>query len=126
MSATSRHLGEWLDADWRDAYAVASDRARLPEWAAGLADPELDLEIVEFAPPNDFGVLDHLVRMPGGEEVFNPMRIIACGATGGCEVVFTLRRRADQTDEEFEADAEAVRADLRALKALVEASPGTS
>lgn len=98
----------------------------MPEWAAGLADPELDLEIVEFAPANDFGVLDHLVRMPGGEEVLNPMRIIAYGATGGCEVVFTLRRRADQTDEEFETDAEAVRADLRALKALVEASPGTS
>ena len=125
MNPTTRHLSVWVDADWRRAYAVASDRNRLGEWAAGLADPTLDLDIVEFAAPNEFGVLDHLVRMPDGTEVFNPMRIIRAG-DDTCEVVFTLRQRADQTDAEFDADATAVRADLTALKALVESAADTS
>jgi hypothetical protein len=119
MTEPSRHLGVFVDADWQRAYAVASDRTRLPEWAAGLADPKLGLEIVEFAPSNPFGVLDHLVRMPSGDEVFNPMRIIPADAS--CELVFTLRRRADQTAEEFDADTAAVEKDLHALKALIEA-----
>lgn len=118
MSQTSRHLSVWVHADHTRAYAIASDRSRLPEWATGLADPQLDLEIVEFASPNEFGVLDHLVRMPDGTTVFNPMRVIP--ADDECEIVFTLRRRTDQTPEQFDADAAAVSADLTALKALIE------
>lgn len=116
----TRHLSVWVHADWQETYAVASDQRRLPEWAAGLADPTLELAMVEFAPPNEFGVLDHLVRMPSGEVVFNPMRIIRADADDACEIVFTLRRRADQTAEQFDADAAAVAKDLAALKALVE------
>jgi Fe-S cluster assembly iron-binding protein IscA len=49
------------------------------------------------------------------------MRVIPAGpGERGCEVVFTLRRRAGVTDEEFEADAAAVAADLAALRRLVE------
>ena len=36
-------------------------------------------------------------------------------------VVFSLRRRDDMTDDQFEQDAAAVAADLEALRALVEA-----
>lgn len=122
----SRHLGVWVRADWQRAYAVASDQRRLPEWAAGLADPGVELEIVEFAPPNAFGVLDHLVRMPDGTEVYNPMRVIPAGGADACEVVFTLRRRPDQTAEDFDADEKAVRTDLLALKALIEGESATS
>jgi hypothetical protein len=35
-------------------------------------------------------------------------------------VVFTLRHRPDQSDEEYEADAAAIRADLATLKSLLE------
>lgn len=117
----SRHVTVWIDADPQTVYAVASDPKRLPEWAAGLADPQLAVETVEWAPANTLGVLDHLVRLPTGQEVYNPMRVVPLSpGDRGCEVVFTIRRRSDQTDEQFEADATAVAADLDALKRAVE------
>jgi hypothetical protein len=119
--APSRHISVWIDADPAAVYAFASDRAELPRWAAGLADPALRDADVEFAPPNAFGVLDHVVRLPTGEAVYNPMRVIPAGqGEGRCEVVFTLRRRPGVTDAEFEADAAAVAADLATLRGLVE------
>ena len=117
----SRHISVWIDAPAEAVYALASDQAQLPFWAAGLADPALAGADVEFALRNEFGILDHVVRLPSGDQVYNPMRVIPAG-TGeqGCEVIFTLRRRAGVTDEEFEADAEAVAADLAALRRLTE------
>lgn len=53
--------------------------------------------------------------------MYNPMRVIPSGSDEQrCEVVFTLRRRPGVTDEEFEADAAAVEADLRTLRDLIE------
>ena len=74
---------------------------------------------VVFAPPNAFGVLDHVVTLPSGESVYNPMRVIPDG-DARCEVVFTLRRRAGVSDDDFDADARAVAADLETLRALLE------
>lgn len=117
----SRHIGVWIDAAPDAVYAFASDPAELPSWAAGLADPALSSAEVEFAPANEFGVLDHVVRLPSGDAVYNPMRVIPAGhGESGCEVVFTLRRRPGVTDAEFEADAAAVTADLATLRRLVE------
>jgi hypothetical protein len=76
---------------------------------------------VEFAPPNQFGVLDHVVRLPSGEAVYNPLRVIPGGVGGvGCEVLFSVRRRDGMTTAEFDADAAAVAADLDALRQLLE------
>ncbi|MBB5160221.1 SRPBCC family protein [Mycobacterium sp. AZCC_0083] len=117
----SRHIGVWIDATPDAVYALASDPAELPRWAAGLADPSLSDAVVDFAPQNDLGVLDHVVRLPSGEAVYNPMRVIPGGpGETGCEVVFTLRRRPGVTDVEFEADAAAVAADLETLRGLLE------
>lgn len=76
---------------------------------------------VQFAPANDLGVLDHVVTLPGGEAVFNPLRVVPAGPDW-CEVVFTLRRRRDMTDADYEADAAAVAADLAMLKRLLEST----
>ena len=46
------------------------------------------------------------------------MRVIGHGA--GCEVVFTLLRRPDQSDDDYEADATAIRTDLATIKELLE------
>jgi hypothetical protein len=104
----------------------------LPEWAAGLsgsieqvdgqwyAESPMGRVQVEFAPPNDFGVLDHVVVLPNGVRLYNAMRVIPLDDIS--EVVFTLRRQPGMTDEAFERDAAAVRADLRALKAVLEGS----
>ncbi|MDX1891038.1 SRPBCC family protein [Mycolicibacterium sp. 050158] len=117
----SRHVSRWVDADATTVYAFASDPANLSRWAAGLADPALGAVGVEFAPANAFGVLDHVVQLPSGERVYNPMRVTAAGMDEpGCEVVFTLRRQPGVTDEAFQADVAAVSADLDALRRLIE------
>ena len=117
----SRHLSVWIEAPPERVYAFASDPRELPRWAAGLADPSLADAKAEWVPANELGVLDHVVRLPSGEQVYNPMRVIPAG-TGEprCEVVFTLRRRPGVTDEEFDADAAAVATDLDTLRRLVE------
>ena len=117
----SLHVSQWIGADAADVYAFAADPVNLPRWAAGLADPKLAAVEVEFAERNDFGVLDHVVTLPSGARFFNPMRVIPAGlGAPGCEVVFTLRRLAGVTDEEFDSDAAAVAADLATLRRLVQ------
>ena len=120
-TTSSRHISIWIDASPDAVYAFASDPAELPRWAAGLADPSLSDAVVDFVPKNDFGVLDHVVRLPSGEAVYNPLRVIPGGVGGvGCEVLFSVRRRDGMTTAEFDADAAAVAADLDALRQLLE------
>lgn len=131
----SLHLSQVVDRPADEVYAYAADPARLPEWAAGLsgsitrvdgrwvADSPMGRVVVEPAPPNPFGVLDHVVVLPGGERVLNPLRVLPLGE--GCEVVFTLRRRPGTSEADLQRDADAVRADLRTLARLLEArDPG--
>ena len=128
----SRHISAWINRSAHDVYRFASDPAHLHEWAAGLAQAQVTRvgdtwvaqspmgEIaIEFAPANDFGVLDHVITMPSGEPVFNPLRVVPAGPHW-CEVVFTLRRRGGMSDDEFTKDAEAVAADLAMLKRILE------
>jgi len=131
---TSRHISVWVEAAPEVVYAIAADPEQLPRWASGLADGALRRTadgwvadspmgevVIEFAPTNEFGVLDHVVRMPSGEAVYNPLRVIPAGENQrGCEVVFTVRQRAGMTDEEFDSDAATVAADLDRLRALAE------
>lgn len=76
---------------------------------------------MEFAPRNDFGVLDHVVRMPSGEAVYNPLRVVP-GDVGerACEVLFGVRKRPGMTDAQFDADVAVVAADLQTLRNLLE------
>ena len=114
-----------------EVYAYASDPANLPEWAPGLGssveqvDGRWFVETpdgrvgVAFAPPNDYGVLDHEVTLPTGDVVYNPMRVVADG--DGSEVVFSLRRLPEMSDQDFDRDAGLVQADLTRLKRVLEA-----
>jgi hypothetical protein len=131
---TSRHISVWVDAAPEVVYAIAADPGQLPRWASGLAegalrqtadgwvaDSPMGQVVIEFAPANDFGVLDHVVRMPSGEAVYNPLRVIPAGENQPeCEVVFTVRQRAGMTDDEFDSDAATVAADLDRLRQLAE------
>ncbi len=115
-----------------EVYGFTADPRHLPRWAAGLARSEVERRgdyweaeapfgcvRLRFAKPNAFGVLDHDVEMAPGRWVHNALRVLPNGE--GSEVVFTLVRRDDQSDEDFAADAAAVGEDLRALKRLLEA-----
>ncbi len=126
----SRHIGVSIDRPADEVYDYVSSPANLPAWAAGLgasverlddrwvATSPMGPVVVAFAERNEHGILDHDVTLRSGETVHNPMRVVADGS--GCEVVFTLRRRQGMSAEDFERDADAVVADLAALKQILE------
>jgi hypothetical protein len=125
-----RHVSISIERSPTDVYAFVADPATLPQWARGLsagieragddwiADSPMGKVKVRFVERNAFGVLDHEVLLPSGESVYNPLRVLPNG--GGSEVVFTLFRRPGVSDDAFAADADAVAADLVALKKLLE------
>jgi hypothetical protein len=125
-----RTVGVSIDRDWREVYAYLSVPQNFAHWASGLGSglersgedwiaegPEGPIRI-RFSPPNDFGVLDHLVTLASGIEISVPMRVIANGR--GSEVSLTLFRQPGMDDAKFAADAEWVRRDLITLKRLIE------
>jgi hypothetical protein len=74
---------------------------------------------IRFVPANDFGILDHVVTLPDGQPIRNPMRVVA---NEGSEVLFTLFQLPGMSDEQFLQDAGMVAADLRTLKLVLEGS----
>ena len=131
MMYESVHVSTTIDCPAGDVYDYASNPLNLSSWAAGLAHQDVQLVddqwvvdspmgrvVVAFAPANDFGILDHDVTLPVGETVQNPMRVIPNG--DGCDVVFTVRRRAGMSETDFAADVAAVTADLATLRSLME------
>ncbi|MBO0813074.1 MAG: SRPBCC family protein [Microlunatus sp.] len=129
METESRHVSVFVNRPAADVYRYAADPANLPDWAAGLAtgiaseqgrwfavSPMGRIEII-FAPPNEFGVLDHEVVTPDGARTYNPMRVVP--ADDGSELIFSVRRRGMSIDE-FDRDSGAVLADLQTLARLME------
>ena len=110
-------------------YLFASNPENFPNWVAfvksitkqgefWIGQTELGEIKFKFSPQNNFYVLDHQVILSSGETVNNPLRVVA--NNNGCEVIFTLFRLPNRTDEEFNAGARAVAADLQKLKTLME------
>jgi len=136
MTRETRHLSVRVERSARDVYSFCVEPANLPRWAAGLsgsiehldgrwvAESPMGRVIIEFAPLNEFGVLDHRVTLEDGRVFDNPMRVLADGEDAA-DVVFTVRRADDVSVEDFEADARAIAADLETLKALLESDAET-
>lgn len=68
---------------------------------------------VRFARGAELGIFDHDVTLPDGQTFHNPLRVLQ--NDDGCEVVFTLYRRAGVSDDEYERDAATIAADLERL-----------
>ena len=131
MILESTHVATSIERAASDVYDFVVDPRNLPSWAAGLAqgtveqvdghwvaESPMGRVTVSFAPANPFGVADHEVTLPTGEVVANPVRVIPNG--DGCDVVFTIHRRAGVTAEAFAADARAVTTDLATLRRILE------
>lgn len=130
MVSESRHISVHIDRSPAEVYAYAADPRHLPEWAPGLctaveragerwfADSGMGRLELTFAADNPFGVLDHDVRLPDGVSFHNPLRVVPHDE--GAELTFTLRRRPQMTDADFDRDAGLVLADLQSLKRIVE------
>lgn len=111
-------------------YQFASNPENFPKWLAfvksvskksdrvWIAESDLGKIEIELSPENEFGILDHEVKLPDGTKVYNPLRIIENGK--GSEVIFTLFKMPNKTEEEFNADSNLVKADLKTLKDILE------
>jgi len=119
-----------IDLPWQEVYEVVWRPEVFPKWASGLSKSSLEQEgecwkaegpagtiRIRFTGHNPYGVMDHYVDVGSGPEIYIPLRIIP--NAGGTEVLLTLFRQPGMTDEKFLADAEWVKRDLLALKALV-------
>ena len=127
----SRNLSVQIGRNPRDVYNFTSVPENFPRWASGLGKslkrkngewiaetPQGPIK-VRFTERNEFGILDHYVIPESGVEIYIPMRVIPNGS--GSELIFTLFRLSDVSDEKFAADADWVMRDLTALKNLLEA-----
>jgi hypothetical protein len=111
-------------------YAFVSNPENLPQWAGGLcksvrrSNNEWIVETpqgpmkVRFVEKNDLGVLDHYVCPAPGIEVYVPMRVVPNGV--GSEVIFTIFRAPDMSDEKHAEDIGLVERDLQNLKQVLE------
>lgn len=118
---------------WRSLYEAFWRPEAFSRWASGLSQSRLEPQgdrwlaqgpegtiAIRFTAHNPYGVMDHWVELASGEEIYMPMRIIANG--DGAAVQLTLFRQPDMDETTFARDADWVRQDLEALKALAESS----
>jgi hypothetical protein len=126
----SRTLTIAIDRPWKDVYETIWRPESFPKWASGLSQSPLEKVgdtwttagptgtiRIRFTDHNPFGVMDHYVDTGKGPEVYVPLRVIA--NADGTEVLLTLFRQPDMSEEQFAADAEWVKRDLIGLKALL-------
>ena len=126
----SRTISVSIAAAPQEVYVFAADPENLPRWVPSfcksvkkinsdwVVESPLGPAVFRFVESNSFGVLDHVVRLASGVEFHNPMRVIPNG--NGCEVIFTLFRTADMTEEQYANDARLVESDLLRLKDIFE------
>jgi len=116
-----------------EVYAFIANPENLPRWASGLsgsiqrvgsdwiAESPMGKIRIKFADRNSFGVVDHDVTLSSGMVVYNPMRVLKNNE--GSEVVFTLFRQPNMSDEQFAQDEAWIKKDLATLKSILEAKP---
>lgn len=130
----SRTISISIARDWQHVYEAVWQPQDFTRWASGLSKSRLERDEAEwwktegpdgpirvrFSDHNAFGVMDQYVDIGTGSEIYVPMRIVANAE--GAEVLFTLFRQPEMSDEKFAADAVWVARDLLALKALIASS----
>ncbi|WP_375452144.1 SRPBCC family protein [uncultured Devosia sp.] len=115
-----------------EVYAYLATPINYEQWAAvdkgslkpldngdWQAETPFGLRHFRFSPPNPHGVLDHAIFAPGGEVIYNPMRVVA--NEEGSELSFMFFRREGMSDAEFSSAVEWITTDFLALKSLLEA-----
>lgn len=130
MLSTSRTLSISIDCDPEKVVEFVSNPANFPKWVTSFCKSARQSEAgwiietsqgpmrVKFAEKNDFGVLDHYVNPAPEVEVYVPMRVISNGS--GSELIFTLFRMPDMSEEKYAEDMRMVEQDLKTLKRLLE------
>ena len=129
MTYPVTHISVSIERPVAEVYQFASDPENMPAWiafidsvtrkgAVWIAETDLGQLTIEFTAPNSFGILDHLVTLPDGTKVPNPLRVI--GNNKGSEMIFSLFHMPGRTPEEYAEDRRAVAADFQTIKRLLE------
>jgi hypothetical protein len=128
----SRTVSVSIERAPADVAAFIAAPENLPKWAAGLGksifyrEGEWVIETptgpatIVFAKMNPLNVVDHMVRLSDGTNIYVPVRVLNNGT--GAEVIFTLFQYPGMTDELFAKDLAKVEQDLSTLKKLLEAA----
>lgn len=122
MTREARALSVRINRPAAEAYEFLVRAENFSKWASWIAETPQGLANLRLTERNSYGVLDHAVRLPRGTSVYVPLRLVPKGE--GCELMLTLFRRPDMSDEQFAVDAERVTRDLLAAKRILEASGG--
>lgn len=126
----STTLSVSISRNWYEVYEAIWRPEDFPKWASGLSKSLLTREgdvwtaegpegpvTITFTGHNVFGIMDHSVTLGDGTIIYVPLRVIRNG--DGAEVLLTLFRQPGMSEVQYAADAEWIKRDLLALKALV-------
>ena len=128
--STSRTISVSIRRDPKAVYEFVLNLENFPRWARStfqsirqlngkwVAETAQGSVTIDLAERNNFGILDHYVKLSSAAVIFAPMRVIRNG--DGSEVIFTLFQPVDMSDDKFAEDAKSVEQDLNTLKKLVE------
>lgn len=102
-------------SEWATTFSHSVKKSKGGEWIVETSEGQMKIKYVD---KNQFGVADHYIITPQGQEIFNPMRVFPNNF--GCEVIFTLFQIPGMSNEDFSKDAGLVEKDLRTLKNVLE------
>lgn len=126
----SKTMSTSIKSDPKTVYDFVSNLENLPRWASSTfpSIKEVNGEWVVETPSgrnkvmitekNNFGILDHRVKLTSGVEVYVPMRVVKNG--DGSEVLLTVFQAPEMTDDGYAKDIQTVEKDLNHLKTLIE------
>ena len=128
----SKTMNISIKCDPKTVYEFLSNLENLPKWAPStfpsirkvngewLVDTPHGQNKVMLTEKNNFGILDHSVKLVSGAEVYVPMRVLRNGT--GSEVLLTIFQTTELTDEAFIQDIKMVERDPNHLKTIIEES----
>jgi hypothetical protein len=131
----SKTMSTSIKSDPKTVYDFVSNLENLPRWASStfptikevngewVVDTQNGRNKVMITERNNFGILDHHVKLNSGVEVYVPMRVVKNG--DGSEVMLTVFQAPEMTEEGlteegFTKDIQTVEKDLDHLKTLIE------
>jgi hypothetical protein len=126
----SKTISTSIKSDPKTVYDFISNLENLPRWASStfpsikevngewVVDTPNGRNKVMITEKNNFGILDHHVKLTSGVEVYVPMRVVKNG--DGTEVLLTVFQAPEMTDDGYAKDIQTVEKDLNHLKTLIE------